>query len=54
MYPEEPYELDYSRPFLGDILQKATQNAKFTNYDLVSAVKRQVPFSFQVMKMNMI
>lgn len=50
MYPEEPYELDYNRRFPGDSLQKNVQSEKFTSYDLVSAVRRQVPFCFQVME----
>ncbi|KNA12464.1 hypothetical protein SOVF_125400 [Spinacia oleracea] len=53
MYPEEPYELDYNRRFPGDSLQKNVQSEKFTSYDLVSAVRRQVPFCFQVARPHM-
>ncbi|XP_021747602.1 glycine-rich domain-containing protein 1-like [Chenopodium quinoa] len=53
MYPEESYELDCNRSFPGDSLQKNVQNEKFTSYDLVSAAKRQVPFSFQVARPHM-
>ncbi|KAL2904120.1 Glycine-rich domain-containing protein 2 [Bienertia sinuspersici] len=47
MYPEEPYELDHNRHF-SDISQKSVQSENFTSYDLVSAVKRQVSFCYQV------
>jgi len=52
MYPEEPYELELNRPFSEDTLQKASQSENFTTYDLVSAVKRQIPFTFQVMGLS--
>ncbi|KAL2927075.1 Glycine-rich domain-containing protein 1, partial [Bienertia sinuspersici] len=48
MYPEEPYELDYNKPSAGDVSLKNLQSETFTNYDLVSAVKRQAPFYYQV------
>uniref|UniRef100_A0A803MNM7 Glycine-rich protein n=1 Tax=Chenopodium quinoa TaxID=63459 RepID=A0A803MNM7_CHEQI len=53
MYPEESYELDCNRSFPGDSLQRNVQSEKFISYDLVSAVKRQVPFSFQVARPHM-
>ncbi|KAL2931355.1 Glycine-rich domain-containing protein 1 [Bienertia sinuspersici] len=48
MYPEEPYELDYNKLIVGDVSFKNTQCENFTTYDLVSAVKRQVPFYYQI------
>ncbi|KAL9241670.1 hypothetical protein vseg_015753 [Gypsophila vaccaria] len=44
MYPGEPYELDMNRPFSGFELK----NQKFTGYDLVAAVKRQISFTYQI------
>ncbi|XP_074308930.1 glycine-rich domain-containing protein 2-like [Silene latifolia] len=48
MYPEEPYELDMTKPFSEDDLQKGSENAKFTKYDLLAAVKRQMSFTYQM------
>ncbi|XP_074308935.1 glycine-rich domain-containing protein 1-like [Silene latifolia] len=48
MYPEEPYELDMTKPFSEDDLQKGSENAKFTKYDLLAAVKRQMSFKYQI------
>lgn len=53
MYPEEPYELDYNRPFPGDVLQQNSRGDKFTSYDLVAAARRQVPFCYQVSRPHM-
>ncbi|XP_074310235.1 glycine-rich domain-containing protein 1-like isoform X2 [Silene latifolia] len=53
LYPEEPYELDLSTPFVEDTLQKKSLTEKFTSYDLVSAVKRQASFAFQVCRPHM-
>ncbi|XP_074306501.1 glycine-rich domain-containing protein 2-like [Silene latifolia] len=50
MYPMEPYELDMTKPFSEDDLQKCSENAKFTSYDLIAAVKRQMSFTYQVPK----
>ncbi|KAL9241671.1 hypothetical protein vseg_015754 [Gypsophila vaccaria] len=44
MYHGEPYELDMNRPFSGFELK----NQKFTGYDLVAAVKRQISFTYQI------
>ncbi|KAK9749676.1 hypothetical protein RND81_02G142900 [Saponaria officinalis] len=44
MYPDEPYELDLNKPFL----QNHSKNEKFTSYDLVAAVKRQISFTYQM------
>lgn len=54
MYPDEPYELNTSNHF--QYLEKAEDTAealKSTNYDLVSAVKRQIPFIYQVSRSYM-
>ncbi|KAL2904118.1 Glycine-rich domain-containing protein 1 [Bienertia sinuspersici] len=47
MYPDEPYELDHNRHF-SDVLLKNVKSENFTSYDLVSAVRRQVSFYYQV------
>ncbi|XP_074308105.1 glycine-rich domain-containing protein 2-like isoform X2 [Silene latifolia] len=51
MYPEEPYELDINRSYSKDVLHH--QGGKSTTYDLVSAVKRQISFTFQVSRPHM-
>ncbi|KAL9245912.1 hypothetical protein vseg_019509 [Gypsophila vaccaria] len=48
MYPEEPYELDINRSFSKEEVQNSPQDEKFTSYDLLAAVKRQISFTFQV------
>lgn len=48
LYPEEPYELDLNKVDSEDISKKSSALEKCTNYDLVSAVKRQSPFYYQV------
>ncbi|EEF35015.1 glycine-rich domain-containing protein 1 [Ricinus communis] len=53
MYPNEPYELKLSSQISvasGDNVQQAQ---KSTNYDLISAVKRQSPFYYQVSRAHM-
>ncbi|KAL9245916.1 hypothetical protein vseg_019513 [Gypsophila vaccaria] len=50
MYPEEPYELDINSSFSEDAVQSGSQNEKFTSYDLLDAVKRQIPFTYQLSK----
>ncbi|GAB2260189.1 hypothetical protein Droror1_Dr00011044 [Drosera rotundifolia] len=47
-YPDEPYELDLTRVASKDISHTPSENEKFTEYDLVSAVKRQSTFFYQV------
>ncbi|KAG4194812.1 hypothetical protein ERO13_A06G074100v2 [Gossypium hirsutum] len=44
MYPYEPYELNMSSQFLKNFINSSMS----THYDLVSAVKRQSPFFYQV------
>ena len=50
LYPEEPYLVDLTGSFSEDISGKTGLLEKYTEYDLVSAVKRQVPFFFQVIE----
>ncbi|GMI77352.1 Glycine-Rich Domain Protein1 [Hibiscus trionum] len=52
MYPCEPYELNMSIPLLENV-QNFVQTSKSTEYDLVSAVKRQSPFFYQVSRSHM-
>ncbi|XP_059629772.1 glycine-rich domain-containing protein 1-like [Cornus florida] len=47
MYPNEPYELDLSGN-METVAENKVGASKSTKYDLVSAVKRQTPFYFQV------
>ncbi|KAL0897900.1 hypothetical protein Bca101_081861 [Brassica carinata] len=44
LYPEEPYDLDLDKV----VSEKSSAPEKCTKYDLVSAVKRQIPFYYQV------
>ncbi|KAL9229519.1 hypothetical protein vseg_004977 [Gypsophila vaccaria] len=53
MYPEEPYELDLRRPFSEDVLKTRSENIKFTSYDLIAAVKRQMNFTYQACRPHM-
>ena len=46
MYPDEPYHADLVNVSSEDI---SARLVKCTNYDLVSAAKRQSPFFYQVM-----
>ena len=48
LYPEEPYILDLTMALSEDISGKASLLEKCTKYDLVSGVKRQNPFFYQV------
>lgn len=54
IYPDEPYEFNTSSQF--QYLEKAENAAeapKSTKYDLVSAVRRQIPFFYQVSRSYM-
>ncbi|KAK9670141.1 hypothetical protein RND81_13G180500 [Saponaria officinalis] len=53
MYPDEPYELDLLRPFSEDVMKNRSENDKFTNYDLIAAVKRQMNFTYQACRPSM-
>lgn len=48
MYPEEPYNFNITRALSENISQMLSGLEKYTKYDLVSAVKRQSPFFYQV------
>ncbi|MCD9558676.1 hypothetical protein HAX54_016208 [Datura stramonium] len=48
LYANEPYELDSARALSEDVHAKPIQAEKCSDYDLVSAVKRQSPFFYQV------
>ncbi|XP_019173075.1 PREDICTED: glycine-rich domain-containing protein 2 isoform X2 [Ipomoea nil] len=52
LYPTEPYELDLARA-LSDEPAKRFEHTKCSDYDLVSAVKRQSPFFYQVSRPHM-
>ncbi|XP_057963215.1 glycine-rich domain-containing protein 1-like [Malania oleifera] len=53
LYPEEPYHLDLTTPFLEDVSEKFSAAEKFIKYDLATAVKRQRPFFYQVSRPHM-
>lgn len=44
LYPNEPYDFDLPSGFF----EKVSGDGKYTQYDLLSAVQRQVPFFYQV------
>ena len=44
LYPDEPYDLDLDKV----VFETSADLEKCTKYDLVSAVKRQSPFYYQV------
>ena len=51
MYPSEPYELDLNNDSMQNFAEnflEAKQSS--TDYDLISAVKRQTTFFYQVIK----
>jgi len=53
MYPDEPFQLDLSSPCLdGDGVNKLANAQNCRDYDLVSAVKRQSHFFYQVNNNN--
>ncbi|CAL9205448.1 unnamed protein product [Musa hybrid cultivar] len=53
LYPEEPFELDCSSTSSEEILDKYPGAASSISYDLVSAVKRQSSFCYQVSRPSM-
>ncbi|KAK9285971.1 hypothetical protein L1049_025173 [Liquidambar formosana] len=53
VYPEEPYNFDLTKACSDDIPEKFSETKKYTKYDLVSAVKRQSPFFYQVSRPHM-
>ena len=48
MYPEEPYNFNITCALSENVSQMLSGLEKYTKYDLVSAVKRQSPFFYQV------
>ncbi|KAJ0040713.1 hypothetical protein Pint_27772 [Pistacia integerrima] len=48
LYPDEPYDLDLTKAILEDSSAELSGLEKYTKYDLVSAVSRQIPFFYQV------
>ncbi|XP_065873751.1 glycine-rich domain-containing protein 1 [Euphorbia lathyris] len=48
LYPDEPYVFDLTRALSAATNEKLLAIEKCTTYDLVSAVKRQSPFHYQV------
>ncbi|KAL6512958.1 hypothetical protein OROHE_019748 [Orobanche hederae] len=48
LYPGEPYELDFTSVLHDNIQAEEERSEKCTTYDLISAVKRQSPFFYQV------
>ncbi|XP_058186108.1 glycine-rich domain-containing protein 1-like isoform X3 [Rhododendron vialii] len=49
LYPNEPYDFDLPSGFF----EKVSGDGKYTQYDLLSAVQRQVPFFYQVSRPHM-
>lgn len=50
LYPDETYNSDLINLLPEDISERIARLEKSTNYDLISAVKRQSPFFYQVME----
>ncbi|KAK4585024.1 hypothetical protein RGQ29_022620 [Quercus rubra] len=50
MYPEEPYNFNITHALSENVSQMLSGLEKYTKYDLVSAVKRQSPFFYQVLE----
>lgn len=50
LYPNEPYDLDSARAVSDNNPAQILKSEKGSTYDLVSAVKRQSPFFYQVSK----
>lgn len=48
LYQEEPYNLNLQNALSVDMSERISRLDKCTKYDLVSAVKRQSPFFYQV------
>lgn len=48
LFPNEPYEFDFS----GAFSKKVPGEGNYTKYDLISAVKRQSPFFYQVSRVH--
>ncbi|XP_059293434.1 glycine-rich domain-containing protein 2-like [Lycium ferocissimum] len=53
LYPNEPYDLDSARALSDKNPAQILESENCSNYDLVSAVKRQSPFFYQVSRPHM-
>ncbi|GLU13370.1 hypothetical protein SLE2022_300080 [Rubroshorea leprosula] len=53
LFLDEPYEFDWKRALSEDISEKFSGIEKQIKYDLISAVKRQSPFFYQVSRPHM-
>ncbi|KAL5822007.1 hypothetical protein ACOSQ3_023889 [Xanthoceras sorbifolium] len=53
LYPEEPYNFDFTKVSSEDSSVELSGLEKYTKYDLVSAVRRQSPFFYQVSRNHM-
>lgn len=53
LYPNEPYDLDSARTLSDNNPAQILKSEKCSDYDLVSAVKRQSPFFYQVSRPHM-
>ncbi|KAJ8638191.1 hypothetical protein MRB53_012458 [Persea americana] len=53
LYPEEPYELNLSIPLPEETIENFSEDANNIKYDLISAVKRQSSFVYQVSRPSM-
>ncbi|XP_038997497.1 glycine-rich domain-containing protein 2-like isoform X4 [Hibiscus syriacus] len=52
-YPDEPYDFDFTRASSENTSETLSGLEKHTEYDLISAVKRQSPFFYQVSREHM-
>lgn len=48
LYPEEPYDFNFANASSAESSADLSKLEKHTKYDLISAVRRQSPFSYQV------
>ncbi|EOX91856.1 Uncharacterized protein TCM_000919 [Theobroma cacao] len=53
LYPDEPYDFDLTKALSENASQTLSGLEKHTKYDLISAVKRQSPFFYQVSRAHM-
>ncbi|GMI67977.1 GLYCINE RICH DOMAIN PROTEIN 2 [Hibiscus trionum] len=53
LYPDEPYDFDSTKALSENASEALSALAKHTEYDLISAVKRQSPFFYQVSRAHM-
>ncbi|OMP01665.1 hypothetical protein COLO4_11678 [Corchorus olitorius] len=53
LYPDEPYDFDMTKALSQNASETLSGLEKHTDYDLISAVKRQSPFFYQVDRAHM-